>query len=593
MVRFQIAECRDDAVAALRERLRVGDALAQTLVRRGYAEPERARAFLAGDERHELESFPGLFDAAEALLRHARAGSRITIHGDYDVDGVCATAVLVRALRRLGACCDWHLPDRASDGYGLSAQTVRRLAERGTELLVTADCGVTAVQEVALARSVGIETIVSDHHRARADGVLPDGALVHPGVCGYPCADLCATAVAHKLAQACIQLAGGSPDELDEDLDLVALATIADLVPLLGENRSLTRRGLRALAGTTKPGLRALMALARVEPGKVGERAVGFALGPRINAAGRLYRADAALELILTEDRARAAALADELDRANGERRRIEQAIRVEAEGRIARLADGEDRWCYVLAGEGWHPGVIGIVASRLSETYDRPVVLGSIEGGRVRGSGRSVEGYDLLAGLTACAPHLDRYGGHRAAAGVELARESLDAFAAELDRHARDALSARPRARPERVDAVVGGPQIGMELAEELAALAPFGQGNPTVSLLVRDALVRDLQPMGEGRHARFRLESGGVHARAVAFGCDGRLPVAEGEPVNATFTLEVNEWRGVSEPRLILRHAQPAAQEATLSTWRTPDQAQSTLFGLPEPIAASAARI
>jgi single-stranded-DNA-specific exonuclease len=598
MVRLDLADCSADAVACLRERLGVSDPVAQTLVRRGYSDPEQARAFLQADERHRLEDFPGLLDAARLILDHVRAGTRITIHGDYDVDGVCSTAVLVRALRKLGARCDWHLPDRSQDGYGLSERTVRRLAERGTGLLITADCGITAVQEVALARSLGIETIVSDHHRARPDGLLPDAPIVHPAICGYPCADLCATAVAHKLAQACFALAAGTrsagdPGELDEDLDLVALASIADLVPLLGENRSLVRRGLRALAGTAKPGLRALMAVARVDPGKAGERAVGFALAPRINAAGRLYRADAALELILTEDRLRAAQIAEELDRANSERRHTEQTIRGQAEAQIAQLPDTGERFSYVLAREGWHPGVIGIVASRLAETHGRPVVLAAIEGDRARGSGRSVEGYDLLAGLTACSEHLGRYGGHSAAAGVELERESLAAFATALDRHAETVLSGRDPRRRERVDAIVTGPELGMTLAEELAGLAPFGRGNPSVSLLVRGAAVREVRPMGEGKHARFQLEDGGVHARAVAFGCDGRLTVGEGEPVDATFTLEVNEWRGVSEPRLVLRHAQPASQEATLTGWQTPGQAQSTLFPLPELLAASAARI
>jgi single-stranded-DNA-specific exonuclease len=598
MVRLDLADCSADAVACLREQLGVSDPVAQTLVRRGYCEPKRAQAFLHADERHRLEDFPGLLDAGRLILDRVRAGTRITIHGDYDVDGVCSTAVLVRALRKLGARCDWHLPDRAQDGYGLSERTVRRLAERGTGLLITADCGITAVQEVALARSLGVETIVSDHHRARPDGLLPDAPIVHPAICGYPCADLCATAVAHKLALACFALASGTrsagdPGELDEDLDLVALASIADLVPLLGENRSLVRRGLRALAGTAKPGLRALMAVARVDPGNLGERAVGFALAPRINAAGRLYRADAALELILTEDKLRAAQIAEELDRANSERRHTEQAIRGQAETQIAKLPDTGERFSYVLAAEGWHPGVIGIVASRLAETHGRPVVLAAIEGDRARGSGRSVEGYDLLAGLTACSEHLGRYGGHSAAAGVELGRESLAAFAAALDRHAAAALSGRPSLRRERVDAIVTGPELGMTLAEELAGLAPFGRGNPSVSLLVRGAAVREVRPMGEGKHARFQLEDGGAHARAVAFGCDGRLPVGEGEPVDATFTLEVNEWRGVSEPRLVLRHAQPASQEATLTGWQTPGQAQSTLFPLPELAAASAVRI
>ncbi|MGC2375401.1 MAG: single-stranded-DNA-specific exonuclease RecJ [Solirubrobacteraceae bacterium] len=560
MVRFEIPDCNPHDVARLREQLRVSDALAQVLVRRGHRDPGSARAFLAGEERHDLDAFGGLRTAADSILAGVRAGRRITIHGDYDVDGVCSTAVLVRMLRKLGATCDWYLPDRAEDGYGLSADTVRRLAERGTELLITVDCAITAVDEVALARSLGIETIVSDHHVPRADGMLPDAPIVHPALCGYPCAELCAAAVAHKLAQATLEAAGREASEADEDLDLVALATIADVVPLVGENRTLVRRGLNALAATAKPGLRALMAVARIDPGKIDERAVGFGLAPRINAAGRLYRADAALELILTEDRVRGAQIAEELDRANGERRHTEHAIRNEAEAQIGQLSERGACAAYVLAGEHWHPGVIGIVASRLVERHRRPVVLVALDGDRGRGSGRSFDGYDLLAGLTACGEHLERYGGHSAAAGVELERGSLAAFADALDRHAAIALSPEDMFVRERVDAVVGGTQLGMELAEELAMLAPFGRGNPAVSLMVRDAVLRDVRPMGEGKHARFTIESDGVHARAVAFGCDGKLGVDDGEWLDATFALEVNEWRGVSEPRLVLRHAQPA---------------------------------
>jgi single-stranded-DNA-specific exonuclease len=361
---------------------------------------------------------------------------------------------------------------------------------------------------------------------------------------------------------------------------------------------------LRALARTAKPGLRALMAVSRVQPGRLDERAVGFALAPRINAAGRLYRADAALELILCDDPVRAARIADELDRANSERRHAEQTIRHEAEARIARDGDAGRRSAFVLAGEGWHAGVIGIVASRLAERHGRPVVLLSLDtpegaprdgeqagGERARGSGRSIEGYDLLGGLTACSEHLVRYGGHSAAAGVELARTDVAAFAAALDAHARQALSPEQLIPRERVDAIVGGGQLDMELAEELATLGPFGRGNPSVTLMVRNAVVADVRPMGEGKHARFTLQSEGVHARAVAFGNGGKLGVAEGEPVDATFTLEVNEWRGVSEPRLVLRHAQAACEEATLKPCLNAGQAQSTLFPLPTPLAASPA--
>ena len=292
--RFEIPECPAADVQRLQRELGVSGALAQVLVRRGMAEPAAARAFLAGGEEHPPELFAGIGEAVAVILGHVARGTRITIHGDYDVDGICSTAVLVRALRGLAADVDSYLPDRAGDGYGLNATTVRRLAARGTRLLVTVDCAITAVEEVAAARALGMEVVVSDHHAPRADGALPQAPLVHPRLCGYPCPDLCATAVAYKLAQAllaaCARGEAGEPcaeraremlarGALEQDLDLVALATIADVVELVGENRTLVRRGLRALAGTAKPGLRALMSVARVDPAKVDERSVAFALG--------------------------------------------------------------------------------------------------------------------------------------------------------------------------------------------------------------------------------------------------------------------------------------------------------------------------
>jgi single-stranded-DNA-specific exonuclease len=558
--RFEIPACDAAEVERLGRVLGVSGALAQVLVRRGLGDPLAARAFLAADEEHPAAAFAGLEHAVELLLAHVRRRELITVHGDYDVDGICSTAVLVRALRRLGAEADFFLPDRASDGYGLSAATVRRLAARGTRLLLTADCAITAVQEVALARQLGMQVVVSDHHAPRADGLLPRAPIVHPLVCGYPCAELCATAVAYKLAHALSQAAGADPAELHDDLDLVALATVADVVPLRGENRTLVRRGLQALAATRKPGLRALMGVSRVSPTALGERALGFALAPRLNAAGRLHRADAGLELLLTERAERAGEIAAELDRANLERRQLERRILFQAE---AQLAEQGERMAYVLAAEGWHAGVIGIVASRLSERHHRPVVLIALADGRGKGSGRSIEGFDLLAGLGACAEHLVRFGGHRAAAGIEIEPERVDSFAAALCAHAESEVAPGDVLSVERVDAVVGGDELGMRLAEELRALAPFGRGNPPVSLMVADATFRDVRPMGEGKHARFDVHSRGVRTRAVAFGTGARLPVGEGAPAEATFALEVNEWGGLAEPRLVLRHARAVAAE------------------------------
>ncbi|MFL5956508.1 MAG: single-stranded-DNA-specific exonuclease RecJ, partial [Solirubrobacterales bacterium] len=330
--RLQISSYPFAAAARLERELGVSHTLAQVLVRRGLADPVAARAWLQAAEAHDSSAFAGMDDAVALVQRHVRAGSCIVVHGDYDVDGVCSTAVLVRALRQLGADVGWYLPSRGEDGYGLSLRTVERLARDGTGLLVTADCAITAVPEVAAARASGIDVLVTDHHAPRADGALPDAPTVHPALCGYPCPELCATGVAYKLAEA---LLGAPPVE---DLDLVALATVADVVPLCGENRRLVRAGLRALAatakpglrrlsGTRKPGLRALMDVARVDPSLVDEGAIGFRLAPRLNAAGRLYRADAGLELVLTDDPARAREIASELDAVNAERRDVETRI--------------------------------------------------------------------------------------------------------------------------------------------------------------------------------------------------------------------------------------------------------------------------
>jgi single-stranded-DNA-specific exonuclease len=542
---------------ALERELGVGHVLAQVLVRRGLGDPGQAAAFLRADARHEPAAFAGIDGALDVIGRHVRAGSRIVVHGDYDVDGVCATAIMVRALRELGADVHWFLPSRTEDGYGLSAATVGRLAARGTGLIVCVDCGITAVDEVATARAAGVDVVITDHHAPQADGSLPDCPIVHPGVCAYPCADLCGAGVAYKLAQAL------GARSADEDVELVALATVADLVPLAGENRRLVREGLAALATTVKPGLRALMSVAQADPGALDTGTLGFRLAPRINAAGRLTRADAGLELLLCEDPTRARAVARELDAVNAERRAVEQRILWEAEAQVRALEGpagaGSPRSAYVLAGEDWHPGVVGIVASRIVEQHHRPTVLIALDGARGTGSGRSIPGFDLLGALHASAAHLGRYGGHRAAAGLSIAASEVDAFRAAFEAHAEAVLTPDLLEPVERVDAVVSGTELGLDLAEELAALEPCGMGNPAPRLLVPGGRFGDVRTMGEGRHARFSVSSGGVRARAVAFGCDGRVADDLERPQDATFKLQRNTWNGAVEPQLVLRHAQP----------------------------------
>jgi single-stranded-DNA-specific exonuclease len=551
-----IAEPYDYAEArALAESLGISEPLAVTLVRRGYRTPDEARTFLAADESHPPEAFEGI-ELVVAQVREAiAAGKRITVHGDFDVDGVCATALTISTLRELGAECDWFIPDRIGDGYGLSAENVRLLAERGTGLLLTVDCGVTSVAEVALARELGMEVVVTDHHQPAEQ--LPDCPILHPEVSGYPFKALCGTAVAWKLASALRE------EEAGEHLDLVALATVADVVPLIGENRSLVKRGLAEIRRSKRPGMRALMAAAKCEPERLDEGDLSFRLAPRINAAGRLYRADAGVELFLTEDEERAGVIAEELGRANSERRATEREVDAAAEAALRELPeDLRSAHGLVVAGEDWHPGVVGIVASRLVERHHRPVVVISLgEDGSGRGSGRSIPGFDLLGALTACGEHLEGFGGHRAAAGLQIKAENVAAFREAFAAHANEVLSEEDLRRTEKVDAIVGGVGLGLDLAEELRQLAPFGMGNPGVRLLVPSARISDVRAMGEGKHARFSLHSGSHRALGVAFGRSS-LGVEDEDVIDASIRLEVNHWNGSVEPRVVLRELYPLGE-------------------------------
>jgi single-stranded-DNA-specific exonuclease len=556
-------------VRRLAEELALAEPVAVTLVRRGYRTVDAARRFLEAREQHEPSEFAGIEEVCELILSVARGQGRITIHGDYDVDGVCSTAILVSTLRMLGAECDWLIPDRLSDGYGLTMRSLEQLRRRGTELVVTVDCGIGSVEEVAAAQAAGIQVVVTDHHLPGER--LPDCPIVHPVVSGYPFEGLCAAGVAHKLAVALCDAAGRGPVETvsgrrhpcDRDLDLVALATVADMVPLVGENRRLVREGLRVLRDAPRVGLRALMAAAAVDPESVDAGALGFRLGPRINAAGRLYRADAGVELMLTDDPERAAAIAAELDRANGERRWAEQKVVDAAErARSALPPSLAEAPALVLAGEGWHPGVVGIAASRLVERHLRPTILLSVDGLRAKGSARSIPGFDLVAALGDCEEHLVRYGGHRAAAGLELEAARLDAFREAFIRHAASRIDPAKLVRMERLDALVGVGRegIGMDLARQLESLGPFGMGNPGPRLLVPSGRLREVRDLGEeGKHSRFQLESGAGRALGVAFGMNGEIARREDQSLDLSVELEVDRWNGAEQPRVIVREVYP----------------------------------
>jgi single-stranded-DNA-specific exonuclease len=492
-------------------------------------------------------------EAVETVVAAVGAGARICVHGDYDADGICATALAVLLLRELGAEVAWHLPSRFEEGYGLNAGTLTRLAEEGFDLVLTVDCGITAVAEVEHARSLGLEVVVTDHHRPAES--FPACPVVAPLKGDYPFAGLCGTGVVWKLAQAIL---GEDHPFCERHLDVVALATVADVVPLVDENRALALAGLRRLAQTQKPGLRALMRVAGVDPAAVDESSIGFRLAPRINASGRLCRPEAALALLLTEDDREATRLAEELESLNRERQAVEERILREAVAEVESWPESRRRRRgYVVAGEGWHEGVIGIVASRLVERYNRPVVLVAGGDDAWKGSGRSVPAFDLHAGLGACAAHLERFGGHRAAAGLTIRPEQVEVFAAAFAAHADAALSDDDLRAHTRVDAIVEGRALTLELCEELGRLAPFGLGNPGVTLLVDGCEVVDPSTVGEGKHLRFRVRHRGRDAgSAIAFGLGAQLDRFRREQrYDVAFRLQENRWNGVVSPQLVVR--------------------------------------
>jgi single-stranded-DNA-specific exonuclease len=551
---WTITSCPHRESAQLARELGISETTARVLVRRGYTDPAAARAFLAGADPGHDPRLLGDMDAACERIRAAIASNvRICVHGDYDADGICATALAVLVLRELGADVSWHLPSRFEEGYGVSGETLDRLAEDGFGLVLTVDCGITAAPEVARAGELGMDVVVTDHHRPGDE--LPDCPIVATRPSDYPFPELCGTGVVYKLGQA---LLGPGSEALRRHLDLVGIATISDVVPLLDENRYLVRAGLKALARTQKTGLRALMRSAGVDPAAVDAGAVGFRLAPRINAAGRLQHPETALRLLLTEDAAEAAELAGRLEELNRERQAVEDRILREAVAQVEAWPESRQRRRgYVVAHEDWHEGVIGIVASRLVERFHRPVVLIAGTDGDWKGSGRSIPSFDLHAALGACSEHLSRFGGHRAAAGLSIDPAGLAAFA-EAFGEAVDAELPEEELRPTiAVDAVVSGEELTLDLSTELGQLAPFGLGNPGVTLLLPSCDLFDVSPTSDGKHLRFRVRQRNRPAgSAIAFGLGRHADRARREVRHdVLFRLEENRWNGTVAPQLVVR--------------------------------------
>jgi single-stranded-DNA-specific exonuclease len=551
---WTIASLDPRRAGALAGELGVSEITASVLARRGYDDPAEARRFLGAElPGHDPFLLGDMTTAVERITNAVAGGARICVHGDYDVDGICATALAVLLLRELGADVEWHLPSRFEEGYGVSRDTLGRLADDGVGLVLTVDCGITAVEEIAEAKERGVEVVVTDHHRPGV--TLPDCPIVATRPSSYPFPELCGTGVVLKLGEA---LLGTDHPALRRGLDLVALATVADVVPLLDENRALAAAGLRTLAATGRPGLQALMRTARVDPAAVDAGAIAFRLAPRINAAGRLGRPDVALELVLTEDADEARRLADLLEELNRARQAVEDRILREALEAVDSMSEPRRRRRgYVLWREDWHEGVIGIVASRLVERFHRPVVLLTRSQDGWKGSGRSIARFDLHGALASCAGHLERFGGHRAAAGLSIDESNIEAFADAFAAHADAHLSPEDLFEVVTVDAVVSAHDLTLELAEELGRLAPFGLGNPDVTLLVPATRAVTPATVGEGRHLRFRVRQQGRDAgSAIAFGQGSQLDRLRAVGLfDVAFRLKENHWNGTVAPQLVVR--------------------------------------
>jgi single-stranded-DNA-specific exonuclease len=567
---WTLADCPPDAQGELVRALGISPLTAAVLVRRGHADAAEARRFLDGEQPpHDPFLLGDMAAACEQIRAAVEHGRRICVHGDYDVDGIAATTLAVLLLRELGADVAWHLPSRFDEGYGVRSETLARLADDGCGLVLTVDCGVTAAAEVAEAKARGLDVIVTDHHRPGE--TLPDCPIVATRPSEYPFPELCGTGVVYKLGQA---LFGTDSEIPRRHLDLVALATIADVVPLVDENRSLAIAGLRALARTSKPGLRALMQRAGVDPATVDSGAVGFRLAPRLNAAGRLGHPREALELLLTEDEAEAGRLADSLEELNRERQAVEGRILREAVAQVeAWLPEKRARRAYAVAGADWHEGVIGIVASRLVERYHRPVVLIAGTDGDWKGSGRSIPSFDLHAALGACADLLGRWGGHRAAAGLSIAEANVDAFGEAFAQQAAAVLDEEDLDPVTSIDAVVArGAELSLDLCAELARLAPFGLGNPAPTLLAPGCGLAEATTVGDGKHLRFRVRRDGRDSgSAIAFGQGSRLEQLRPDSLyDVAFRLEENHWNGTVAPQLVVRRIfRAAARYRELHAW------------------------
>jgi len=557
-----------DLAQRLSRALKVSPVTSRILVARGFDDPAATSEFLEPTLNQLVDpcADPAVSGAVDHIGETMGAGKRLAIFGDFDADGICSTTLLLKCLRLAGGDVEFYIPHRCAEGYGLNAEALRELASNDIDTVITVDCGVSAVEETRLARELGLEVIVTDHHEPGEHQVDVDFVL-NPKLpeCNLGSDKLCGAGVAFKLAWAIGQrLSPGTrvSDEfrefLLEAMSLVAIGTVADMVPLVGENRVLTKFGLKALAHSATPGLQALKEAADVKDSPTSFD-IGYRLAPRLNAVGRIGHAEVAVELLTTDDKARAEELADHLDEENKRRRSIQRAAVAEAEERVEETVDLEETRCIVLSDEEWHRGVVGLVASRLAEKFWKPAFVFAVEDGMASGSARSIPGFHLFNAVDRCGELLENYGGHEGAAGLTLRHERLEEFTGLINEIAAEAIdeSAVPTLE---VDAEVELRELNTACVKELQVLAPFGEGNPRPVLIARDVtLAGNPQLVGSrGNHLTFLAKQGKTAFRAIAFnGADWLQDMKQndGQPFSVAFQPRIDTYNRYNSVELKIK--------------------------------------
>jgi len=526
------------------------------LCQRGVTSPEDAERYLAPDIRHLHDPFlmKGMERAAARVVRAIERKESVLVYGDYDVDGVSATAILVRFLRSVGLNTDFYIPDRVEEGYGISDASVDVVCSSGFDLMITVDCGITAreqtdaIYERCLAGGKPLDIIVTDHHQCQEDLLPQVYAIVNPHLpdCTYPFKYLCGAGIALKLVQA-VGILTGKPDAYKSYLDLAALATIADIVDLTDENRVIARLGIEKMNGDCCLGIKALAESAGISLGTIDSRRVAFMLAPRVNAAGRMGDAKRAVNLFITGDPVEARSIAEELNRNNSLRQEVQDAIFSQAVKMIEAEEGYQNNRVTVAWGEGWHHGVVGIVASKLVDRYHKPAFVFSVENGMAVGSGRSIPGYNLFQCMASQSDLLIKFGGHELAGGLTMAAENIQAFKEGVNRHALENMTEEMTEPSIHIHSVLEPGDITLENARRVSLLEPFGQGNPVPVFLVNGVAITNKCRIGDGKHLKLRFNAGRGTVDAVFFG-QGELEkyIRIGDRMDIVFNLAINVWQG-----------------------------------------------